>query len=296
MNLRTLPPLAQLRAFAALVDAGTMAGAGTLLNVSHAAISQQVRALETHLGLRLVEKAGRGVRLTEDGASLGRALTDGFATMVREIDLLTGADADRPLQITTTPMFAAGWLMPRIGDFHARNPDIELMVNPSPTIADPSAGGIDLAIRFGQGDWPGMQAELLVRSDFLIMGARSLVGARTIATPRDLLDYPWLQELGTNEVRDWLRQNGVTDARLKSLTHLPGNLLLDGLRTGQGVAATSRTFVQAEIDRGDLVVLFEDVDPGSGYYLVTPPGVLRPAARAFAAWLRRVAGAADRRT
>jgi LysR family glycine cleavage system transcriptional activator len=102
-----LPPLAQLRAFAALADAGSISRAGTALNVSHAAISQQVRALEAHLGLALVEKDGRGVRLTAEGAQLGQRLTDSFGAIAREIEALTGADAARPLQVSTTPMFAS---------------------------------------------------------------------------------------------------------------------------------------------------------------------------------------------
>ncbi len=289
MSIRSLPPLAQLRAFAALAEAGGISGADLLLNVSHAAISQQVRALEAHLGLKLVEKQGRGVALTAEGARLGRVVSDGFGAMAREVEALTGADADRPLHVTTTPMFASGWLMPRIADFHARHPETELMVNPSPGLSDPAPGGFDLAIRYGHGDWPGLEAELLVESDFLVMAARRLIGDRPIDSPRDLLGYPWMQELGTNEVADWLASQGGTEARVKSLTHLPGNLLLDGLRAGQGVAATSRTFVEADIARGDLRVLFTDADSGTGYFIVTPPGVLRPKARDFVRWLRRQA-------
>lgn len=291
--LRTLPPLSQLRAFAALAETGTMSAAGELLNVSHAAISQQVRALESHLGTRLFTRDGRGVALTEDGERLGQTLANAFGAIAREVEALTGADADRPLQITTTPMFAAGWLMPRLGDFHARHPDTELMVNPSPALSDPAPGGNDLAIRYGHGGWPGLQSEMLLPSDFVIMGARSLIADNPVTSPRDLLNFPWLQELGTNEVRDWLAAKGVTEARVRSLTHLPGNLLLDLLRAGQGVAAVSRTFVEADIDRGDLVVLFEDADPGSGYFIVTPPGVLRPKARDFVRWLRRQANAGN---
>ncbi|MDJ0826500.1 MAG: LysR family transcriptional regulator [Rhodobacter sp.] len=287
--LRSLPPLAQLRAFAALAETGAMSAAGDLLNVSHAAISQQVRALEAHLGTRLVAKDGRGVALTADGERLGQTLANAFGAIAREVEALTGADADRPLQVTTTPMFAAGWLMPRIADFHDRHPDAELMVNPSPGLSDPAPGGFDLAIRYGHGTWPGLDAELLVESDFLIMGARRLLDGRRIDSPRDLLALPWLQELGTNEVAEWLAAQGVTEARVKSLTHLPGNLLLDGLRAGQGIAATSRTFVEADIARGDLQVLFTDADSGTGYFIVTPPGVLRPKVRDFIRWLRRQA-------
>ncbi len=287
--LRALPPLAQLRAFAALAQTGAMSTAGDELNVSHAAISQQVRALEAHLGLKLITKDGRGVALTAEGAQLGQTLIQAFGAIARDVEALTEADTGRPLRLTTTPMFASGWLMPRIADFHTAHPEAELMVNPTPSLADPEPGGFDLAIRYGHGDWPGLDAELLVESDFLIMASRKLIGDRAIKSPRDLLGYPWMQELGTNEVAEWLAAKGVTEARVKSLIHLPGNLLLDGLRAGQGVAATSRTFVAPDIARGDLRVLFTDADSGTGYFIVTNPGVQRPQTRTFIRWLRRQA-------
>lgn len=285
--------MAQLRAFAALAETRSMSQAGALLNVSHAAISQQVRALEHHLNLRLVTKDGRGVALTPEGMRLGQTLRDAFGAIAAEVEDLTGADAARPLQITTTPTFAAGWLMARIADFQTRHPDADLMVNPSAALAELGPGGFDLAIRFGNGDWAGMEAELLLPSDFQIMGARSLIEGRRIDTPADLLDFPWLQELGTNEVHDWLRQKGVTEARVRRMTHVPGNLLLDGLRAGRGIAATARAFVEADIARGDLVVLYEDANPGRGYFIVTRPGPLRPVAREFIRWLRRQAAKAS---
>jgi len=264
-----------------------MSAAGSLLNVTHAAISQQVRALEARLGLSLVIRDGRGVSLTEQGTRLGRCLSDAFGSVMTEIEDLTGADAKRPLQITTTPLFASGWLMPRIGDFRTRHPEIDLMVNPTAGIAELAAGGFDLAIRYGKGGWPGLRDEMLLPTDFMIMGAKSLIGNAKIRSPKDLLGFPWLQELATNEVRDWLNSHGVSEANMRGLTHLPGNLLLDGLRRGQGIAAVSRSFVEAEIERGELVILFQNADPGSGYYIVTRPTDLRPPARAFVAWLRR---------
>ncbi|KMW56791.1 AHCY transcriptional activator hvrB [Candidatus Rhodobacter oscarellae] len=283
--------MAQLRAFAALAESGAISKAGALLNVSHAAISQQVRALEAHLGQQLIERDGRGTRLTDAGARLGEALTEGFGRMTREIEALTGADADRALQITTTPMFAQAWLMPRLTSFRAQHPDIDLMMNPT---AEPLAlepGGLDLAIRFGNGTWPGLEAQLLVATDFVIAGARSLVGDCDVQRPEDLLDFPWLQEFGTTEINDWLSRHGVVKGHVKSLTTLPGNLVLDGLRSGQGIVAATRAFIEPDLERGDLVVLFQGNDLGTGYFLVHRPGVMRPKARAFARWLRNEAKA-----
>ncbi len=269
-----------------------MTEAGALLNVSHAAIGQQVRALEAHLGLSLVARDGRGVRPTDDGARLGHALSAGFATMAREIEALTGADAARPLQITTTAMFASSWLMPRIGGFRDAHPGIDLMLNPTALLTSPEPGGVDVAIRYGRGVWSGLKAEMLVPTQHVVVAARSLVGDRRIDAPDQLLDFPWLQELGSNEARNWLAGHGVTETRVRGLTEVPGNLLLDGLRRGQGVVATTRAFVEPDIRSGDVVILFADTAPDRGYYLVTHSGPLRPAAKSFTRWLRREAASA----
>lgn len=287
MQWRTMPPLSMLRAFAALAEARSVSGAGRMLNVSHAAISQQIRALESRLGVRLLARNGRGVVLTAEGAQLAMAVADGFGAIARAVDEITGADAERPLQISTTPTFAAQWLMPRIGDFRSDHPDVDLMLNPSPDLVDPTPGGIDIAIRFGRGGWPGLEADMLLHSNIVVAAARRLIGDREITEPADLTDYPWLQEFGTNEASDWLHSKGVTERRMRGLTQVPGHLVLEGLRAGQGVVATTRAFVEADIAAGTVRVLFGDDDPQSGYWIVTRPGVLRPAARAFVTWLRR---------
>lgn len=287
MLWRTMPSLSALRAFAALAETRSVSAAGRMLNVSHAAISQQIRALEAHLGVKLLSRNGRGVVLTNEGAQLARAVTDGFEGIARTIDEITGADAERPLQISTTPTFAAIWLMPRITDFRNDHPDVDLMLNPSADLVDPTPGGIDIAIRYGRGHWPGFEADMLLQSDIVVAAARSLIGDRDITEPADLTNYPWLQEFGTNEASDWLRSKGVTERRMRGLTQVPGHLVLDGLRAGQGVVATTRAFIEADIAAGTVRALFGDDDPDRGYWIVTRPGVLRPSARAFVAWLRR---------
>lgn len=285
MDWLHLPPLTALRAFAALAETGTAVAAGARLNVSHAAISQQIKALESHLGLALVDRSGRRMVLTAEGAQLAEALQDGFGTIADRIAALTGADADRPLQITATPQFATSWLMPRLSDFQIRHPGIDLMVNPTPQRADPSPGGIDVALRFGAGQWAGFDAELLVAAEIVITAAPSLVGDRTFSHPRELLDYPWLDELGATQSIDWLERAGVTERRTKAVTQVPGGLMMEGVRDGQGVAVMAETSVADDIAAGRLRVLFRDEDE-TGYYILTRPGVQRPQARRFIAWLR----------
>jgi LysR family glycine cleavage system transcriptional activator len=288
MDWQALPPLTALRAFSALAETGSTAAAGARLNVSHAAISQQVRQLETHMGVALVDRSGRQTRLTAEGRDLADALALGFGAIARAVEALTGADAARPLQISTTPSFAAHWLMPCLSEFRQAHPQVDLMIDPTPRLVGMEPGGIDIAIRYGTGDWPGLDAELLFRSPIVAVAAPGLVADKRVACPDDLADLPWLQEFGTTESSDWLRRRGVTRERAGGLVQVPGNLLLDGLRNGQGVAVTVREWVRQDITSGRLRLLFED-ETEAGYHIVTRPGVLRPPARAFVTWLRRQA-------
>lgn len=290
MDWQSLPPLTALRAFAALAEAGSAVAAGARLNVSHAAVSQQVKALEAHLGLSLVDRSGRQLGLTAEGRQLAEALKLGFGAIARAVEDLTGADAERPIQVSTTPGFAAQWLMPRMLDFRQRHPDMDVMINPTPERVVLEPGGIDIAIRYGTGGWPGVEAEPLFFSHLVVVAAPQLVGGRKITEPADLLDLPWVQEYGTSESTDWLRRKGLANVRIAGMTQVPGNLLLEGVRQGQGVSLTVRQWVEDDIAAGRLCLLFEEPEE-TGYFIVTRPGVLRPRARAFAAWLKRQARA-----
>ncbi|PCJ04399.1 MAG: LysR family transcriptional regulator [Rhodobacteraceae bacterium] len=286
MNWRDLPPLASLRAFAAFSQAGNVTRAGAALNVSHAAISQHLRALETHLGVGLLDRSGRALSLTAEGDQLARALELGFGAIGAAVQDLKGADANRPLHISCTSSFAASWLMPRLPGFRALHPEINLMLDPSPVLVSLTPGGIDLAIRYGQGGWPGLEVEMLLASPMVIVAAPGLLPATGEITPAELANYPWLEELGTTESSNWLESYGVPPSDHSSRIQVPGNLLLDGVRAGQGVVVTVRHFVEDDLKSGRLVELYCEID-NRGYHIVTRPGVLRPAARKFVQWLRR---------
>lgn len=288
---RNLPPLTALRAFAALAENGSIVKAGDALGVSHAAISQQIRLLESHMGFALVSRSGRELVLTLQGRALADAALAGFGGIARVAGELTGADAGRPLQITTTPSFAASWLMPRLADFRARHPGINLVVDPTPDLRPIGPDGVDVALRYGNGDWPGMEAKLLVKSSVVVVAAPSLVAGRQVRSVADLADLPWLEQFGTNEASAFLESHGVGAGLKLGMTALPGNLVLDGARDGQGVAVVATAWVQADIAAGRLTMLFEDT-ARVGYFVVTRPGVLRPPAKAFVSWAMRQADAA----
>ncbi|WP_424985032.1 LysR family transcriptional regulator [Microbulbifer sp. S227A] len=285
MNWLDLPPLSMLRAFAAFAQTSSVSKAGKVLNVSHAAISQHLRGLEAHLDARLLDRSGRGLVLTEQGQRLAEAVMLGFGAIGTAVQELSAADAARPLHISTTPTFAAQWLMPRLPGFRAAHPEIDLMLDPSAAVVALAPGGIDVALRHGQGGWPGLVSQPLLLSRLVVVAAPALLRGREIADPRDLADFPWLEELGTSESTQWLRSKGINRGLVGGRVQMPGNLLLDAARDGQGVSVVVRDFVEPDLKAGRLVELFRE-EP-SAYYIVTRPGVLRPHAKAFVRWLRR---------
>ena len=287
MDWRSLPSLNSLRAFSAVAEHKSLSAAGRELNVTHAAVSQQIRGLESLLGLKLVVREGRGVALTPEGDRLFEGLREGFEIIQDTVDELLQEDVARPLNITMTPSFAISWLMPRINDFRLKHPEIELMLNPTAQVVELRPGGVDLAIRFGSGDWPGFDSELFLTTNFAVVGASCLIGDRKIVKPEDLLEFPWLQEYGTNELAIWMERQGVVPKGKLNITHLPGYMVLEGVRRGEGISATAKTFVEAEITAGSMQVLFEEgINPGTGYHLVTRPGIKRPPLKAFLSWMR----------
>ncbi len=288
VNWLTLPPIAALRAFAAYAETGSVAAAGAALNVSHAAISQQLRALESHMGVALLDRSARQMALTPEGAALARTLGEAFGRISETVEALTGAEEARPLHIACTPSFAASWLMPRLSGFRADVPGLELVIQPSPALTDPAPGGIDVALRYGCGHWPGLESEPLLPASLVVVGAPALFPDGPPETPEALARVPWLQELGTTEATRWLERHGVIRDRRGTVVHVPGNLMLDGVRQGQGVAVMTRLSVAAELAAGQVLAMFEDTGD-AGYHIVTRPGVQRPPLRAFLRWLRREA-------
>jgi len=288
MEWRLLPPLSALRAFSAFAETANVVAAGEALGVSHAAISQQLRALERHLDAALLDRSGRSLSLTPEGERLAQVLRSSFGSMIDVVEEIADQQDARPLHISVTPVFAACWLMPCLPKFRATHADLGIMVDPSPQVVELGPDGIDVAIRYGTGPWPGVDAEMLLQSPMVVVAAPSLIGNGPVPALQDLAEYPWLEEFGTSEATAWMRRFGTQKSKL-GLMQVPGNLMLDGARDGQGIAVTVRAFVERDVTAGRLRVLHTEERDDAGYHIVTRTGVQRPAVKAFVSWLRREA-------
>jgi len=287
MDWLDIPPLNALRAFAAVAETRSLTKAAEALNVTRPAISQQIRNLESHLNEPLLVRGRRGVILTPRGETLAYSILSAFADIADATRQFSISEASRALHVTTTPMFAASFLVPRLAAFRRAHPGIELMLNPTCEFIDPTPGGIDMAIRYGTGDWPGVESELLFVGCFAVVAATSLIGDREFTEPSQIMEYPLLLELGYREFTDWMTGQGLDVAEHENVTRMPGNLLLDGLRRGEGIVATVPRFIEHDIKAGRVRVLFTDRED-AGYYLLTRPGVQRPPLRTFIRWLKSI--------
>ena len=286
MDWRSLPPLTALRAFAATAEARSFSQAARALNVTHAAVAQQVRTLEDHFGRSLVQRDGRGVSLTADGEALAQALGEGFAALQRGVEALRAGEVDRPVRVTLTAGFAAQWLMPRLRDFWEKHPDIGLSLHPDARVVDLHKERMDLAIRYGNGDWPGVEASYLASARLVVAGAPSLLGAAQELSREEMAATEWILSRNWPEQDNYLRHLGLDPAEL-SATDFPGEeLAIAAARQGLGLVVESMALIEADVTEGRLRVVHESREKLPAYFVATLPGPQPAAARAFLKWLR----------
>lgn len=289
MDWHDIPSLAALRAFEAAARHESLSAAARELNVTHAAVAQHVRALEQEFADSLLVRQGRGVTATPAGRALADGLGAGFQTIAEAVGDLRDRGAARPLNVSVTPGFAGSWLMPRIGEFWAKHPGVQLNINPSPAVVDLRQDGFDLAVRYGEGDWPGLDCEQLTDARYWAVATPDLAGHRTAHSLHDLTDLPWL--LDTHELeRQRVIAGEQIDLEQVQVTMLSTNdLALSAALAGLGVAFLPCSIVEREIALGQLVMLYALEDAGLGYHMVTVPGRISPNLKTFMTWLRRKA-------
>lgn len=282
-----LPALSALRAFQAVAAEGTYSGAARALNVTHAAVAQQVRALEATLGHTLVARDGRGMALTAEGAQLAAALSEGFGTIQRGIEALTsGEDAVR---VTLTASFASQWLMPRLKDFWEQHPDIALSLHPDARPMDLKREGMDLAIRYGGGVWPGVEAQFLAPARLAVAAAPELLPQGRVPKPKELAELDWIIIRNWPEQDNYIASLGL-DPKALSRTEFPNEeLSIAAARQGLGVIVEGLALIEGDIEEGRLVLIDDSQTHLPAYFIVTLPGPKRRAVRRFISWLKSAA-------
>jgi LysR family glycine cleavage system transcriptional activator len=183
---RRLPNFSALRAFEAAARHENFSRAAEELHLTHGAISHQVRGLEEELGRPLFVRHGRQVKITSDGLKFAQFLGKAFADIAAATDAMRAASISQRLTITSIPSFAARWLAPRLGKFIELHPDIEVVLQSSGVLQDLAREGIDVGIRFGRGNYPGMVVLRLMGDVYYPVVSPHYRGGQLPATPEDL--------------------------------------------------------------------------------------------------------------
>lgn len=286
MDWSRIPSLAALRAFEAAARNQSFSKAASELNVTHAAIAHHVRSLENEFSESLMVRQGRGIEATQVGARFAEDLQIGFASIADGVENLRALRDQRPLNIAVTPIFAANWLMPRIGDFWAKHPEISLNINPGVDLIDMRKSGTDLAIRYGNGNWPNLKSQLLTDGDFWVVAHPDLIGDRQVECLPDVIDLPWVMESQMLERRSLVEREGVDFGKVK-LTLLNTNaLVLSAVAAKLGISVQPKSIVEREIASGELVKICALNHENLGYYMVTVPDRQPAGLREFIKWLR----------
>ncbi len=297
-----LPPLNALKAFEAAARRLNITRAAEELSVTPGAISQQIRILEEHAGAPLFHREGRQIALTELGAELYPLLRDGFDYLKRAGDLLYRPDRRHALAVSVPPSFASKWLAPRIARFAAAHPEIEVWMSADMRLADVSGGRVDVAVRYGRGDYPGVRSERLLNADVTPVCAPSLtMGDNALRRPSDLARHV-LIHLRPSELEEprpdwsaWLKARGLTDIDAQAGPRFDQTALaIEAAAHSQGVALAPYAFVAEDLASGRLVAPFADgaLTTDLAYYVLTKRSGASAPARAFAAWLKHEAQSA----
>ena len=284
IDWKTIPSLSSLRAFELTARTGDFASAARELNVTHAAIAQRVRSLEADLGVTLARRAGRSVALTDEGERLARYLTEGFETISKGIEDLRDDQDKRPVQIAATVHISQAVILPRLHEFWRLHPDISVAVMPSQDIVDIVSQGCDLAIRAAskEPDWPGLEAEPLLESELIAVGAPSLVNAKMPS----LDQLPWIWSEGVKYEEDAMRAFGLDTQKLKNVDIGVPFLQLSLARQGLGLSFTTEVLVRNDLSSGDLCRVPVASPFSVTYYAVKPVGTSRPKTEAFITWIK----------
>jgi LysR family glycine cleavage system transcriptional activator len=265
------PPLNSLRTFEVAARHLSFTRAAEELNVTQAAVSHQIRALEERLGLKLFHRGSGRIRLTAEGQRYLPGIRSAFETINEATERLLSADSRGTLTVTTLPSFAARWLVPRLGSFTARHPEIDVRIAPSVHRVDFTNEDVDLGIRYGTGDYPGLRSTRLMSEDIAPMCSPSLLhGPAALREPGDLARHTLLHEDGNTDWRNWLMATGVSAVDwTRGPIFLDGSMLIQAAVAGQGVALGRGVLARDELRAGRLVQPFERSLPAEyAYYVV----------------------------
>ncbi|OCJ09148.1 transcriptional regulator [Rhizobium sp. AC44/96] len=282
-------PLTALRSFEVAGRLGSFTRAADELFISQAAVSRQIRDLETTLGEALFERRHRSVHLTDDGHRLLTILTTSFDKIGDCLDGIRSSRKQNSLSISAEPSFAASWLVPQLPDFQALHADIDVTVDSDSRLAEFRSGEAQIAIRHSVTDtsWPRSQSRHLADVWMIPVAAPVVLTQSVIRAAGDLLSLPLLHEENRDVWNRWFEAAGVTPSEaVRGVVYADGGLVLQAVLRGQGIGLVDRIFAEDEIRAGRLACVFDLAIPHGAYFLVARRfDQLTDPARLFSTWI-----------
>lgn len=295
-------PLNALRAFEAAARHLSFKKAAEELNVTPAAISQQIRTLEDYLDLQLFRRTARALVLTEKAQECQESLREGFDAIEEACAILAAPAEDNELRLSVSPSFGAKWLVPRLERYYEENAEVTVKIDATNELADFARGDADLAIRYGAGAYSGLYVEELMREEvFPVCSPALLDGDKPVRGPKDLGHVTLIHDDSSLDDEScptwpmWLKAAGVkTDEGQRALHFNQTSLAIEAAIAGRGIVLAKRALAQNDLNTGRLVRPFKESHPVDfAYYMVCPPDKAElPKVSSFIAWLRTEAGRA----
>jgi len=284
-----LPPLNLFRTFESAAWHGSFTLAADELGVTQSAVSQQVRQLEEFLHMRLFQRAPRRLQLTPEGAIFASSIRESLAMIARACARLRDPGMPSTLSVSVYPSFGARWLSRRITSFADMHPNIKVTILAAKDSVQFERQGIDLAVRWGNGDWPGATSESLGRQAILPVCSPSyLANSPRIGSPKDLKSHRLLQTLEGNHWPAWFEAAGEFGNSFDQALHFSDAIMmLEACAEGRGIGLASWMLLESDFKSGRLVPAFNlPIEIGEGFYLLWPETRgEKPPATVFRKWL-----------
>lgn len=295
-TLARLPPLTSLRAFVATARHLSFTRAAEELHVTPAAIGQQIRLLEDHLGQPLFQRNRGELLLTSAGQALMPGLTEAFDVVVESVARISHDEEDAPIKVSVAPSFASKWLIPRLDALRDAVPGLEVLVDASTRLADFASEDIDCVIRYGSGAYSGLITERLFSEAVLPVCSPEFARIHALYRgPEGLRNAPILHEEGPErdpscpDWKGWLRSNGLSGRLVEGGIRLSqSSLVLDAAVAGKGIGLGKFRLAEPDLAAGRLVSPFGAPQPVefSYYFATTPHKAKLSTVERFHGWLK----------
>jgi LysR family glycine cleavage system transcriptional activator len=284
---RRLPPLNAIKAFEAAARSRSFTRASEELHVTPGAVSQQVKALEEALGLKLFLRERQRLVITEAGREYLAVVRDALDQIASGTERLVQRQRSGVLTVSVSPDFAAKWLVNRLGRFAHSHPEIDLRVSATDHHADFAREDVDLAVRHGDGNWPGLDVARLCPERLFPVCSPRLIEGRDSLTPPDLLEFPLLRLGDWTTWSRWFAAAGVASPAAHGPVLNRASMLIDAAIDGQGVALARTTLAAWDLINGRLVIPIDvSLEMPNTYWIVCPNAMAGvPKITSFRMWV-----------